>query len=373
MSISPFDPTETLATPNDNTTILWMQVFCPIKVPVLAAKMPSLEGWVGMQRRDFIVLLGVAAAWPVAARAQQPERMQRIGVLMGYDENDPRAQSLLSAFKQELAALGWIEDRNLRIDYRWAAGDVNRAGAFAKELVALQPKVILSNTTPVTAALHRETKTIPLVFVVVSDPVGSGFVESLPRPGGNVTGFVNLEASLVEKWLQLLKEIAPRATRVGVMFNPQTASYAQYYLQPLEAVASKFDVKVFAAPVRSESDIGTVITQLGREPGGGLIVMTDSFNYVHRNSIIALTRQNNVPAIDYQPAEGGLISYGVDTFDLFRRAAGYVDRILRGTKPAELPVQLPIKFQLVVNLKTAKALGLEVPLQLQQRADEVIE
>jgi putative tryptophan/tyrosine transport system substrate-binding protein len=191
----------------------------------------------------------------------------RLGVLMGYDENT--AQRLLSAFKQELAAFGWIEDRNLRIDYRWTAGDVNRARAFAKELVALQPKVILSNTTPVTAALHRETKTIPLVFVVVSDPVGSGFVESLPRPGGNVTGFVNLEASLVTKWLELLKEIAPRVTRVGVMFNPQTASYAEYYLQPLEAVALKFDVKVYAAPVRSEDDIRNVITQLGREPGGG--------------------------------------------------------------------------------------------------------
>jgi ABC-type uncharacterized transport system substrate-binding protein len=329
-----------------------------------------------MKRREFITLLCSAAAWPFAARAEQPDRMQRIGVLMGYDENDPQSQSLLSAFKQELAALGWIEDRNLRIDDRWAAGDVNRAGAFAKELVALQPKVILSNTTPVTAALHHETKTIPLVFVVVSDPVGSGFVESLPRPGGNVTGFVNLEASLVEKWLELLKEIAPRVTRVGVMFNPQTASYAEYYLKPLEAVASKFDVKVFAAPVRSESDIGTVITQLGREPGSGLIVMTDSFNYVHRKSIIALTRQNNVPAMDYLsslPAEGGLISYGVDTFDLFRRAAGYVDRILRGTKPAELPVQLPTKFQLVVNLKTAKALGLTVPPSLLARADEVIE
>jgi putative ABC transport system substrate-binding protein len=245
---------------------------------------------------------------------------------------------------------------------------------FAKELVALQPKVILSNTTPVTAALHRETKTIPLVFVVVSDPVGSGFVESLPRPGGNVTGFVNLEASLVTKWLELLKEIAPHVKRVAVMFNPHTASYAKYYLQPLEAVASKFDVRVYAAPVQSEADIGNVITQLGREPGGGLIVMTDSFNLVHGNSIIALTRQNDIPTtMDYQPAEGGLISYGVDTFDLFRRGAGYVDRILHGTKPEDLPVQLPTKFQLIINLKTAKALGLTVPPTLLARADEVIE
>src|SRR3984893_17825542 len=329
-----------------------------------------------MRRRDFITILGGAAAtWPLATRAEQPGRMQRIGVLMGYDENNPRAQYLLSAFKQELAALGWFEDRNLRIDHRWAAGDVNRADAFAKELVALRPNVILSNTTPVTAALHRETKTIPLVFVVVSDPVGSGFVESLPRPGGNITGFVNLEASLVEKGLELLKEIAPRVTRVGVMFNPQTASYAEYYLQPLEAVASKFDVKVFAAPVHSEADIDTLIIQLGHEPGGGLIVMTDSFNVVHRKSIVAATRQNNVPAImDYLLfREGGLISYGVDIFDLFRRAAGYVDRILRGSKPAELPVQLPTKFQLLVNLKTAKALGLTIPPSLLARADEVIE
>ena len=328
-----------------------------------------------MRRRVFITLIGGAATWPLAARAQQPDRMQRVGVLMGYDENNPRAQYLLSAFKQELAALGWFEDRNLRIDHRWAAGDVNRAGQFAKELVALQPKVILSNTTPVTAALHRETKTIPLVFVVVSDPVGSGFVESLSRPGGNVTGFVNLEASLVEKWLELLKEIAPGVTRVGVMFNPQTASYAEYYLQPLEAVASKFDVKVFAAPVHSEADIETIIIQLGHEPGGGLIVMTDSFNVVHRKSIVAATRQNNVPAItDYLLfREGGLSSYSVDLFDLFRRAAGYVDRILRGSKPAELPVQLPTKFQLLVNLKTAKALGLTVPPTLLARADEVIE
>jgi putative ABC transport system substrate-binding protein len=328
-----------------------------------------------VRRREFITVLGgAAAAWPLAAHAQQPDGMQRIGVLMGFDENGVGSQSLLSAFKQGLAALGWIEDRNLRIDCRWTAGDVDRARSIAKELVALQPKVILSSTTPVTAALHRETGTIPLVFVVVSDPIGSGFVESFARPGGKVTGFVNLEASLAEKWLELLKEIAPRVTRVGVMFNPQTASYAQYYLQPLEAVASKFGVKIFAAPVHSESDIGTVITQLGREPGGGLIVMTDSFNGVHSKAIIALTRQNNVPAImDYQPPEGGLISYGVDMGDLFWRAAGYVDRILRGAKPDELPVQLPTKFQLIINLKTAKALGLTVSTMLLARADGVIE
>jgi len=324
-----------------------------------------------MKRREFITLMA-GTTWPLVAHAQQSERMQRIGVMMGSGEN-PIAQSMLDAFKQELAALGWIEDRNLRIDYRWAAADVNRAGEFAKQLVALQPKVILSSTTPVTAALHRETKTIPLVFVIVSDPIGSGFVESLPRPGGNVTGFVNLEASLVEKWLELLKEIAPSVTRVGVMFNPKTASYVEYYLQPLEAVASKFDVKVFAAPVHNDSDIGTAITELGREPGGGLIVMTDIFNFVHRNSIIALTIQNKLPAIIENLSEGCLISYTVDYFDLFRRAASYVDRILRGAKPAELPVQLPTKFELGVNLKTARALGLTVPTTLLARADKVIE
>ncbi|MEK6243394.1 MAG: ABC transporter substrate-binding protein [Pseudomonadota bacterium] len=331
-----------------------------------------------MNRRETLqVLLALGAAiGPLYAGAQQPGRVRRIGVLIGFAENDPESRLRLAAFKEGLAALGWTEGHNLRIDIRWSAGDVNRASAFAKELVAMNPEVILSSTTPVTAALHRETRTIPIVFTAVSDPIGSGFVETLARPGGNITGFLNFESSLVEKWLQLLKEIAPRVTRAAVMFNPQTAPYADYYLQPLKAAAPKFRVTTFTATVRSESDIEKAISGLGREPGGGLLVMPDSFNFVHRKSIIALTARHKVPAIFYTGVwseEGGLFSYGVDIADLFRRAAPYVDRILRGAKPAELPVQQPSKFEMVVNRKTAEALGLKIPQSVLLRADRVIE
>ena len=315
-----------------------------------------------MKRRDFITVLGGVVAWPVTARGQhQSERLRRIGVLMGYAEDDPEAQSRLAAFVQALAALGWTEGRNLRTDIRWSAGDVTRASMFAKELVALQPEVILSNTTPVTAALQRETRIVPIVFLVVSDPIGSGFVETLAQPGGNITGFINLEASLVEKWLELLKEIAPSVTRVAVMFNPETAPYADYYLQPLRAVAPVLGVKPFTATVRSEAEIEEVISGLAHEPGGGLMVMTDSFMTVHRKSIVALTARYKVPAVSFiaiMTAEGGLISYGVDIVDLFQRGAYYIDRILRGMKAADLPVQVPTKFELAINLNTAKALGL---------------
>jgi ABC-type uncharacterized transport system substrate-binding protein len=277
-------------------------------------------------------------------------------------------------------ALGWSEGRNLQIDLRWSASDNDRACAAAKELVALRPHVILSNTTPVTVALQRETKTIPIVFVVVSDPVGRGLVDSLPRPGANITGFMNVEPSLVAKWLDLLKEVAPRLTRVAVMFNPETAPYAKSYLQHLEAAALKLGVKTLTSPVRSENEIVEVITKLGREPGSGLIAMTDSFMTVHRKSVIELKTQHKVPLMYFMmyfisngPREGGLISYRIDISDVFRRAAPYVDRILRGAKPADLPVQAPIKFELVINLKTAKALGLTVPTSIMLRADEVIE
>jgi putative ABC transport system substrate-binding protein len=331
-----------------------------------------------MNRRDTLrALLAFGAAnAPLMTRAQQTERVRRIGVLLGWAESDPEAQSRLAAFKEKLAPLGWTEGRSLRIDIRWSAGDVNRASAFAKELVALQPEVILSSTTPVTAALQRETRTIPIVFTAVSDPVGSGFVKTLARPGGNITGFINLESSLMEKWLELLKEIAPRATRIAVMFNPQTAPYAEYYLTPLRAAAPKLGVTTFTAIVRSESDIEQAIIGLGREPGVGLIIMSDSFMFVHRKLIISLAARNKVPAIYYSDnmsAEGGLISYGVDFADLFRRAAPYVDRILRGAMPAELPVQQPAKFELTVNRKTASALGLTIPKSLLLRADRVIE
>jgi putative ABC transport system substrate-binding protein len=329
-----------------------------------------------MRRREFINAIGALAAWPILAEAQQGDHIRRVGVLMGYAEDDPESQSWLTAFKQRLTELGWTEGRNLRIDTFWAAGDLGRATEFAKKLVMLQPEVILSNSTPVTEALHRETRNVPLVFVNVSDPVGSGFVESLPRPGGNVSGFINLESSLVEKWLELLKEIAPRVTRVAVMFNPQTAPYVEYYLKPLETAASKIDVKAFAAPVRSDSDIEAVVAGLGRDPGGGLIGMTDIFMAVHRKTVIDLTAQHKIPLMYYLrdvPAKGGLISYGINFIDQFQHAASYVDRILRGAKPADLPVQVPTKYELIINLRTAKALGLGVPQSILIRADEVIE
>jgi len=330
-----------------------------------------------MRRREFITLLGGAAAtWPLAARAQQPERIRRVGVMMGYAEDDPESQSWLAAFKQKLAALGWTEGRNLRIDTFWTAGDINRVTPFAEKLVALEPEVMLSNSTPVTEALHHETKNIPIVFVNVSDPVGSGFVESLPRPGGNVTGFINLESSMVEKWLELLKEIVPSLTRVAVMFNPETAPYVEYYLKPLEVAASKLDVKTFRATVHSVSDIEAIVAGLGREPSNGLIAMTDSFMTVHRKTIVKLTAQHKVPLMYYLrdvPVKGGLISYGIHFIDQFQRAAAYVDRILRGTKAADLPVQVPTRYELVVNLKTAKSLNLTVPQSILVSADEVIE
>ena len=330
-----------------------------------------------MRRREFISLsVGAAISWPLAVRAQQGDRIRRVGVLMAYAEDDPDAQSWLAAFKQSLVTLGWTEDRNLRIDTFWAAGDISRAAEFAKKLVTLQPEVILSNSTPVTEALYLETRMIPLVFVNVSDPIGSGFVESLPRPGGNVTGFINLESSLVGKWLELLKEIAPRVTRAAVMFNPQTAPYVEYYLKPLESAASKIGVKTFTAPVNNDSDIEAVVTRLGRDSGSGLIAMTDSFMGVHRKTVIELTVQHKIPLMYYLrdvPAKGGLISYGIDFIDQFQKAASYVDQILRGAKPADLPVQVPTKYELIVNLKTANALGLSVPQSILIRADEMIQ
>jgi putative ABC transport system substrate-binding protein len=265
----------------------------------------------------------------------------------------------------------------LRIDVRWAAsGNAERASTFAKELVSLRPDVILSNTTPVTAALHRETKTIPIVFVPVSDPISEGSVESLARPGGNITGFINFEPTTIGEWVTLLKDIVPPLAQVAFMFNPETAPYAENYLQPLAAAAAKFGVTPIALRVRREADIEEVISGLGGEPGIGLIAMSDSFLTVHRKAVVELAMRQKVPLmyfISNVPREGGLISYGVDVTDLFRRAASYIDRILRGAKPAELPVQLPTKFELVINLKTAKALGLTVPPLLLIGADEVIE
>jgi putative ABC transport system substrate-binding protein len=328
-------------------------------------------------RRDFITLLGGAAAWPLAASAQQADRIRKIGVLMGWAESDPEAKSDLAAFVQGLGQLGWVGGRNLRIESRWAGGNTDQMHTFAKELVETQPDVILSNTTPATAALQRETHTIPIVFVVVSDPVGAGFLTSLARPGGNITGFINIESSLGGKWLELLIEMAPWVKRAAIMFNPDTApGGGSYFLGPFEAAARSFAVEPITAPVRSDIEMEKVITQLGSEPGGGLVLMTDSFIFVHRGTIISLAARNNVPAIyaeSVSAKDGGLLSLGANYLDVFRRAAPYIDRILRGERPADLPVQVPTKFELVINLKTAKALGLTVPVSLLASADEVIE
>jgi putative ABC transport system substrate-binding protein len=328
-----------------------------------------------IQRREFITLLGSAAAWPLAARAQQGDRVRRIGVLMPWDENDPLRKPELSAFTQALADLGWTDGRNLRMDLRWAGGDINRIRALARESVGLQPDIIVTNGTPATVAVERKTRTIPIVFANVSDPVASGLVAALNQPGGNITGFAVFEPSLGGKWLELLSEIAPGLKRAAIMFNPDTST-ASIHTPSLETAARSLKVAPTIAPVHSDAEIETAIIALGREPGGGLVVMPDSFMVTHRASIILAAARNNVPAVysvSYFARDGGLLSYGVDQGDTFRRAASYVDRVLRGAKPGDLPVQFPTKFEMVVNRKTATALGLEVPPSIMLRADEVIE
>jgi putative ABC transport system substrate-binding protein len=335
-----------------------------------------------MHRRDFITLLGGAAAasaasWPLAARAQQPSQVRRIGMLIGYTENDPETQARLAAFRQGLDHLGWTEGRNVRIDYRFAPAGPDQAQRFAKELLALRPDILVGNSTPATAALLRETRTIPVVFVGVSDPLGSGFVASIARPGGTTTGFTNFEPSLIGKWLELLKQVAPGIVRAAVIFNPKTApGEGSFFMGPFEPIARSFKVEPIAARVSDPAEIESAVTAVGREPGGSLIVMPDAFTTVHRQLIILLAARHALPAIypyRYQAVDGGLMSYGVDTVDLLRRAAPYVDRILKGEKPADLPVQAPTKFELVVNLRTAKALGLTMPSTILALADEVIE
>jgi ABC-type uncharacterized transport system substrate-binding protein len=330
-----------------------------------------------MRRREFITILGVAAvAWPIAAGAQ-PVGMRGIGVLMGFPESDREGQAFVAAFRDGLRQLGWIEGRNIRIDRRWATpGDAESFPRLANELVALQPDLILSHSTPTTAALLRQTRGIPIVFAFVSDPLGSGFVASFPRPGGNVTGFIVMEPTISGKWLELLKDIAPRVTRVALLFNPTTAPYAEYYLKPFKAAAASLAVDATAAPVRDTAELKSVVATHAREPKSGLIVLPDSFTDTHRTEITELAARHRLPAVypfrSFARA-GGLLSYGNEQIDNFRRAASYVDRILKGEKPGELPVQAPTKYELVVNLKTAEALGLEVPLLMQQRANEVIE
>ena len=331
-----------------------------------------------MKRRQFLTLLGgAAAAWPVGARAQQAERMRRIGVFMPLAADDPIGQARIAALREGLEKLGWTEGRNIRIDTRWTStGDVVSMQRFAKELVALQPDLIVTQSTPITATILQETHTIPIVFALVADPIGSGFVASFAKPGGNVTGFVTIEPTMAGKWLELLREIAPRATRVAFLFNPATATYFEYWLNPFKAAAVSLAVEAIASPVRDRSELESVIAEQARAPNGGLVVMPDTFTDAHRVEITSLAARYHLPAVyPYRQftAVGGLLSYGDDLIDNFRRAPTYVDRILKGEKPSELPVQAPVKFDLVINLKTAKELGLDVPLHLQQRADEVIE
>ena len=328
-----------------------------------------------MKRREFISLLGTAAlAWPRAARAQQADRVRRIGVLIGTLENDPEASLRTQEFRQALAKLGWSEGRNVAIEFRFGAGDPNRMRAQAKELAGISPDVIVAESTPAAVALRQETTTVPIVFLQVANPIGSRLVASLAHPGANLTGFTNFEPAMGGKWLELLKEVAPGVTRAIAVFNPETHS-GQYW-QSIEAAASSLAVEFNRAPARDAAGIENAVAGLAREHNGGVLVMPDTFTLAHRELIVTLAARHRLPAI-YAFAvftkTGGLLSYGIDQVEIYRRAASYVDRILKGDKPAELPVQAPTKFELIVNLKTAKALGLEVPWFLQQRADEVIE
>jgi putative ABC transport system substrate-binding protein len=328
-----------------------------------------------MRRREFIAGLGSAAAWPVVARAQPGDRVRHIGVLMAFDENDPLAKLRLFTLTQTLAGLGWTDGRNVQMDLRWGGGDTDRTRALAHELVGLQPDIIVAGGSPAAAALQRETRTIPIIFASVSDPVASGIIARLDLPGGNITGFATQEASLGGKWLELLMEIAPELKRVAIMFNPDTAPVSSF-TPSFEMAARSLKVAPVMAPVRGDVEIETAINALGRERRGGLVVVPDVFMDVHRALIMSEAARNHVPAVYPNSAYtkgGGLLSYGVELVDAFRRAATYVDRILRGAKPAELPVQLPTKFEMAVNLKTAKALGLAVPQSILLRADEVIE
>jgi putative ABC transport system substrate-binding protein len=330
-----------------------------------------------MQRREFITVIGGAATlYPFAAGAQQPAKIRRVGVLMNLSENDLEAQRLVTAFRDGLAQLGWVDGRNLQMDYRWASGDVGRIRGFAKELTELSPDIIVGYATPSVVALQQATRSIPIVFLSVTDPVGQGLVASLAHPGGNITGFAVFEFSLGTKWMEALKQMVPSLKRVTTIFNPKTAPYYPLYLRAIESAAASFAVAPIVVEVHDDAEIERAISTLAREPDCGLIVMPDSFNMVHRQTIIALAERYRLPAMYYFPLfsmDGGLISYGPDEIDMFRRAAGYVDRILKGANAADLPVQQPTNFRLVINLKTAKALGIEIPTALLARADELTE
>jgi putative tryptophan/tyrosine transport system substrate-binding protein len=327
-----------------------------------------------IRRREFMILLGAApTAWPLAARAQQLDRVRRVGVLMGIAD-DFEGQARIAVFRQALQALGWSEGRNVQFIYRWSGGNVAHARQFAKELLDLRSDVILTNSTPVTVAVRDTTRTAPTVFVQVSDPVGAGVVQSLARPGGNLTGFTNFDQSTAGKWLELLKSLAPKTTRVAYLFNPNTAPLL--YAKAVETAAPLLSVKSIPAPVHNAVEIERALEQVARESNSALLVLPDLFNATNRESIIALAAQHRLPAVypfRYFVTSGGLMSYGTELLDTYRQAASYVDRILKGERPGDLPVQQPTKFELVINLKTAKALGLDVSPTLLARADEVIE
>ena len=329
-----------------------------------------------MNRRDLIKVIGLTSAWPLTARGQ-PGRTRQIGMLMSASENDKGYQGLLATFRDELKKLGWEESRNIGIDFRWKAVDEQSRQQWARELVALQPDLMLAQSTPTAAALLQQTSTIPIVFFSVGDPVGEGFVASLFRPGRNATGFINMEASMSGKWVELLKEIAPNVARVAILFNPKTAPRGgSFYFDPFKAAVQSLRLETIAATVTDASEIEPVIAAQAREPNTGLVVMSDVFPLVHRKEITELVARYRLPTV-YPYREfaeiGGLLSYGNDLRDNYRRAAGYTDRILRGEQPSELPVQVPVKFELVINLKTANALGLTVPPMLLAFADQVIE
>jgi ABC-type uncharacterized transport system substrate-binding protein len=329
-----------------------------------------------MQRRDFITLLGgAAAAWPLAARAQQGGRMRRIGVLAGLAEDDPEMQARLAGLRQGLERLGWSEGRNVRIEYRYAEASAEKAQVLAKELVALQPDVILADTTPFAAMLQRESRTIPIVFVGVADPIGSSFITSLARPGGNLTGLLSYEASIIGKWLAMLKEIAPHLARAALVGNPKTSAY-DYFLRMAEVVAPSLAIELVSHRVASAADIERAIEGFARLPHGGVVLLPDTTTSLHRDLIIALAARHRLPAVYTARlfvVAGGLMCYETDRVDMFRQAASYVNRILRGANAADLPVQAPVKYQTMLNLKTARALGLTVPPGLLIAADEVIE
>jgi putative ABC transport system substrate-binding protein len=330
-----------------------------------------------MKRRDFLTLIGgAAAAWPFGVGAQQSDRARRVGILGASAEGDSQAQAGLAAFKEALQKLGWTDGRNIRIEARWGALDAVRTQAFAKELIVLQPDLILASTTPAAVALQRETRRIPIVFVAVSDPVGSGLVTGLPRPGGNITGFIDIENSVSGIWIEILRDIVPRINRAVLAFNPDTATYFNYYLPPFEAAARSSSIEPVAAPIRTAEELERIVANVGGTANAALAIMPDLFMSSHRDLIVSLAARFRVPTIysyPYYVEAGGFISYGIDQTDLYRRAATYADRILKGANPAELPVQLPTKSVLAVNLKTARALGLNLSREFLLIADEVIE